>query len=160
MHMPATIREYRPEDAATLRECIIELQDFERQIDERLRPGASIAAPFLDHILVECREYAGTILVAESDGAIVGFATVLTRVPYRDLDDPPGEHAQVSDLMVRETARRRGVGEALMQEAERRAKAAGAPELRVTTLSDNHAAIRLYQRTGCAPYLTTLTKLL
>jgi hypothetical protein len=38
------IRVYREEDAPVLCDCVVELQEFERQIGDRLRPGRSIAA--------------------------------------------------------------------------------------------------------------------
>ena len=152
------IREYREDDAAAVRGCIVELQEFERRIDDRLRPGQSMAAGHLAQILDRCREYAGTILVAECGGAIAGFAAVLTRVPFEALDDPPGEYAVVNDLVVREGFRRRGLGAALLREAERYAGAAGAAELRIAVLSANESAARLYRSTGFAPYSETLAK--
>jgi ribosomal protein S18 acetylase RimI-like enzyme len=152
------IREYRADDAAALRDCIVELQECERRIDDRLRPGESIAVDYLGQMLDQCRECAGTILLAEQDGAIAGFVTVLTRVPFEALDDPPGEFALVTDLVVRERFRRRGLGTALLSEAERHAKAVGATELRIRVLSGNQPAERLYRRLGFAPYLETLAK--
>jgi GNAT superfamily N-acetyltransferase len=152
------IRVYREDDAPVLRDCVVELQEFERQIDDRLRPGRSIAAEYLEHMLRRCRECAGTILVAECGGAVVGFATVLARVPFTELDDPPGEYALVTDLVVRAGFRRRGIGEALLREAERWAAAAGAAELRVGVLSANRSAGRLYRRAGFKPYLEIVAK--
>ncbi len=64
---------------------------------------------------------------------------MLTRVPYEGLDDPPGEYALVTDLIVREGFRRRGLGRALLREAERLARDAGAG-----VLSDNREAHALY----------------
>jgi GNAT superfamily N-acetyltransferase len=154
----STIRAYHDGDAAGVRACIVDLQEFERQIDERLRPGEAIAADYLDQMIDRCRECAGTILVLECDGMIVGFATVLTRVPFEELDDPPGEYALVSDLAVRTPFRGRGFGAALLAEAERRARTAGAAELRIAALSSNPVAGRLYRRSGFEPYLEVLSK--
>jgi len=77
------IRNYREDDALAIRDCIVELQEFERQIDSRLRPGESMAAEHLAQALRRCREYSGRILVAECAALIVGFATVLARVLLR-----------------------------------------------------------------------------
>jgi ribosomal protein S18 acetylase RimI-like enzyme len=152
------IREYREDDAPAVRDCVVELQDFERRIDERLRPGESMATAYLGQMLGRCRDCAGTILVAESAGAIAGFALVLTQVPFESLDDPPGSYAIVADLVVREGFRRRGIGAALLREAERYAQAAGASELRIGVLSANEAAVRLYRSLGFAPYSQILSK--
>jgi GNAT superfamily N-acetyltransferase len=153
------IRPYHDGDASAIRECIAELQDFERAIDERLRPGESIAAPYLEHMQNRCRECAGTILVAECDGEVAGFATLLGRVPFESLDDPPGAYALVSDLVVRQRFRRRRLGQALLGEAERLARTLGfAQELRVAVLSENDAARELYRAAGFSPYLETLSK--
>ncbi|MGH7554464.1 MAG: GNAT family N-acetyltransferase [Longimicrobiales bacterium] len=152
------IREYGVGDASAVVACVVELQEFERGIDDRLRPGEAIAAEYLEHMLRWCGECAGTVLVAECESQVAGFATILTRVPYVALDDPPGEYALVSDLVVRAGFRRRGLGEALLREAERYARTAGAAELRIGVLSGNVGARALYDRVGFTPYLETLAK--
>jgi ribosomal protein S18 acetylase RimI-like enzyme len=152
------IREYRDGDAHGVRECVIELQEFERRIDPRLRPGAAIADEYVTQVLERCRSWAGRIFVAESSGVIAGMVAIFARVPFEELDDPPGEYALVSDLVVRAGFRRRGVGEALLARAERYARAAGATELRIGVLSGNRGARDLYSRAGFAPYLETLAK--
>jgi ribosomal protein S18 acetylase RimI-like enzyme len=152
------IREYRADDVAAVRACVAELQEYERRIDDRLRPGEAMAADYLGQMQDRCRECSGTILVAESDGGVIGFATVLTQVSFEALDDPPGKYALITDLVVREDFRRRGVGAALLAEAERCARAAGATELRIGVLSANESAVRLYRSVGFSPYSETLAK--
>jgi ribosomal protein S18 acetylase RimI-like enzyme len=152
------IREYADKDVGAIRDCIAELQEFERGIDERLRPGHAMAAEYLAQMLDRCHDYAGTILVAECAGAVAGFVTVLAKVPFEELDDPPGEYALVTDLLVRESFRRRGLGGALLREAERCARLAGAAELRVGVLSTNYSARGLYRGAGFVPHLEILAK--
>jgi ribosomal protein S18 acetylase RimI-like enzyme len=152
------IREYRDDDLAAVRTCIVELQEFERQIDDRLRPGESMAADYLAQMIGRCRECAGTILVAEHEGTVAGFATILARVPFENLDDPPGARAVVTDLVVRDGFRRRGLAAALLSEAEQYARAAGAVELQIGVLSENLAAAALYRSKGFKPYAEILTK--
>jgi GNAT superfamily N-acetyltransferase len=159
MSSPADrIREYHDTDAAALRDCIIELQDFERVLDNRLRPGVAMADDYLQHIHDRCRACAGTILVAEVAGRVAGFVTILTSVPFESLDDPPGDFALVADLVVRERFRRRGVGGTLLRAAEALARRGGAVELRVSVMAGNSGAAALYGRHGFAPYLETLSK--
>src|SRR5690349_4264584 len=102
------IRAYRTDDGAALRDCIAELQDAEREIDGRLRPGRAIASEYLDTMLEECRRYAGQVFVLEVDRAVAGFTTVYARVPFERLDEPAGDYAIVAELLVRQTFRRRG----------------------------------------------------
>jgi ribosomal protein S18 acetylase RimI-like enzyme len=157
--LPLTsIRPYTGEDAPAVRRCIVELQEAERLIDPRLLPGESMATPYLEHLLLECADCDGIILVAEADGAVVGFATVLAQVVSERLDDPPDSYAIVTDLAVLESMRRRGIGGALLREAESYARAAGATELRIGVLSENRPARDLYLAAGFVPYVETLSK--
>jgi ribosomal protein S18 acetylase RimI-like enzyme len=153
-----TIREYRDADAPDVRDCIVQMQDHERRIDARLRPGDSMADEYARHMLERCRELDGAILVIETEGTVAGFVRILARVPYEELDDPPGDYALVADLSVREPFRRRGLGAALVQAAEDYARSHGATELRIGVLSGNHAAAALYRGMGFDPYLETLSK--
>jgi ribosomal protein S18 acetylase RimI-like enzyme len=153
-----TIRPYRPADEAACRACVVELQEAERRIDPRLRPGEAMADEYLAQMHARCRACAGGIFVAEIDGAVAGLAMVLTRVPPEALDEPPGAYAVVAELVVRAGYRRQGLGAALLRAAEAAARDAGASELRIGVLSGNRAARRLYRRAGFGPYLATLAK--
>ena len=54
----------------------------------------------------------------------------------------------LEDLYVDPAARRRGVAESLMREAERFARSTGAERLTLATAHDNHAAQSLYRKMG------------
>jgi ribosomal protein S18 acetylase RimI-like enzyme len=82
------------------------------------------------------------VLVARGEGRIVGS---LTLVLYRI---PTGLEAVVEDVVVDESARGRGVGEALTREALRRATEAGASAVGLTSRPSREAANRLYRRLG------------
>ena len=85
----------------------------------------------------------GTSLVVARDGdAVLGM---LTLIVYRV---PTGIRAWIHDVVVDETARGRGVGEALAKEALRLAKSAGAISVELTTRQERQAANRLYRRLG------------
>ena len=152
------IRAYRAADGAALRDCIAELQDAEREIDGRLRPGRTIAPDYFDAMLEDCRRYAGEVFVLEVDGAVAGFTTVFTRVPFERLDEPPGDYALVAELLVRREYRRRGYARSLLAHGEHFAASKGATELRIGVLSGNSAARTLYLDFGFAPYLEMLSK--
>jgi ribosomal protein S18 acetylase RimI-like enzyme len=141
-----------------LRACIVELQDDMRRIDERLSSGESMADAYLEYLFQQCKTCLGTILVVQSGEQLAGFVCVLAQVPHEGLDEPPGDYAFITDLIVREPFRRRGFGAALLREAERWAAAAGATDLRIGVLSDNEDAMRLYRRVGFKPYSELLAK--
>jgi ribosomal protein S18 acetylase RimI-like enzyme len=152
------IRAYHAADAPSLRDCIAELQDSERAIDGRLRPGRAIASDYLDTMLEDCQRYAGQVFVLEVEGVVAGFTTVFTRVPFERLDEPPGDYALVAELLVRRAYRRRGYARALLAHGERYAAAQGTVDLRIGVLSENTAARTLYLDVGFRPYLEILSK--
>src|SRR5215510_7340648 len=98
--MAVLVREYRSQDAPLVRRCIVELQDFERAIDPRLRPGDSMADAYWEQLQARCAAKNGRVFVGEADGTIVGFVAVLAREEFVELDDPPGDYAFVTDLVV------------------------------------------------------------
>jgi GNAT superfamily N-acetyltransferase len=152
------IREYQNGDAAALRQCVVILQDAERAIDPRLLPGEVMADAYCTRIHARCREAAGKIFMAEEDSLVVGFSTILADEPFTELDDPPGHYALITDLVVLESHRGRGIGRLLLERAEAYAKQAGAKELRIGVLSGNRMARQLYVDVGFQPHLELLTK--
>ena len=158
MTVDPLIRPYRPEDASAVRDCVTELQEFERVLDPRLRPGQAIADDLCERMHARCREAEGRLFVAEQDGTVVGFVCVLAREPFTDLDDPPGTYALVTDLVVLAPWRSRGIGRRLLESAEAFARSKGARELRIGVLSRNLAARRLYLAAGFEPHSETFEK--
>ena len=82
------------------------------------------------------------LAVDESSGEILGS---LTLAWFRI---PTGVRAWIEDVVVDETARGRGVGEALNRDALDRARALGARTVDLTSRPSREAANRLYQRIG------------
>lgn len=84
-----------------------------------------------------------TMLVARAeDGTIIGTLTLIT---YRVSS---GLKARIEDVIVDESARGQGIGEALTREAMRRATDAGARMVELTSMPYREAANRLYRRLG------------
>jgi ribosomal protein S18 acetylase RimI-like enzyme len=154
----ALIRPYRPDDASAVRYCVVELQESERVLDPRLRPGQAIADDYCEQLHAQCREAEGRMFVAEQDGTVVGFVCVLAREPFTDLDDPPGTYAFVTDLIVLPPWRGHGIGRRLLESAETFARNAGAREFRIGVLSRNLTARRLYLANGFEPHLEIFAK--
>ena len=115
---------------------------FNRLIPQLSR-SAAVPAPDVIREIVEAQ--ANTVLIARDrreDGRIVGLLTlVIFRIPT-------GVRAWIEDVVVDEAVRGRGVGEALSQEAIRRAVGLGARTVELTSRPSREAANRLYQRLG------------
>jgi ribosomal protein S18 acetylase RimI-like enzyme len=92
---------------------------------------------------------ATTLIVARGEpvdggpeGTIVGMLTLATfRIPT-------GVRAWIEDVVVDESARGQGIGEALVMEAVARVAAAGAKTVDLTSRPSREAANRLYRRLG------------
>lgn len=154
------IRDCTADDRDAVLQCIRELQDAERALDSRLPPGDRIAHSYLAELEANRARWAGRLLVAQIDAQVLGFASIFTAVPFDSADDPAGTYALVGDLVVRTPERGRGIGQALLHEAERIARAAGAAELRVNALAANVSANRVYHAAGFEPYIVTHRRLL
>lgn len=143
------IREYdQDSDFAQLRDCVIELQDFERQIDARLPAGQDIAEEYITQMRFRCRSCDGQILVADLDGDVVGYVTLLNRVQSDELHEGETEYGLIADLVIKEAHRGTGLGRKLMQAAEAAATAYGVRWLRVSVMSANTSARNLYLSSG------------
>ena len=156
--MPTVIRPFEPRDASALRQCVVALQEYERIIDARLRPGDTMADEYCDYLHGRCRDARGVIMVADHDGEVAGFVCVLAEEKYTGLDDPPGSYALVTDLAVLDPFRRRGIGRLLLDAAETYARQAAATELRIGVLSRNAAARAFYLSKKFEPHLEILSK--
>ena len=109
----------------------------------QLSPSAAVPTPDLIREIVEAQ--ASTVLVARDLRDQVRIVGMLTLIVFRI---STGVRAWIEDVVVDETARGRGVGEALSQEAVRRALALGARTVELTSRPSREAANRLYQRLG------------
>jgi len=85
---------------------------------------------------------ANTLLVARSAGVITGTMT-LVMFPL-----PTGVRAWIEDVVVDESARGQGTGEAMTRAALRLASEAGARTVDLTSRPAREAAGRLYERLG------------
>ncbi len=82
------------------------------------------------------------VLAAFSDGELVGTVQVILTLP------PNQPHrGEITKLLVRRSARRRGIAERLMEQAEAEARAEGKTLLVLDAVTDGDAA-RLYERMG------------
>lgn len=96
----------------------------------------------LDHVWSAIRGEAIRALVAEQDGAVVGFAHVRTHVATFSV----GEDWYLEDLFVDPSARAGGVGTAIIEHIVKIAQREGGGTLRWVTAESNATAQSVYDK--------------
>jgi ribosomal protein S18 acetylase RimI-like enzyme len=129
-----TVRSYEPKDGVGWVRC---------------RVLSFLGSAFWDDVAREKETYERPAieLVAEMDGTIVGLLDVECETPA--LSDRSGAGGMVWHLAVHPDHQRRGVGSALLDEAERRAQEQGLARLEAWTRDDAHVQ-RWYEAHGFA----------
>ena len=153
------IRDCEPRrDRKELISCIVEMQDFERSIEPMLPAGTEMADSYLKLLLDRCSGKSGRVFVAQGDQAVVGFVGVIAKVKPTEPDEEATPYTYISDLVVLPSHRRRGIGRALLRQAEAYARDQGMTLLRINVLAKNQVAARLYRAFGFADYRIQLLK--
>lgn len=128
-----------PEEAATVSALLIEFRDWLK----RDQPDDASLRSSVERLLEEGEaEY---LLAATMPGAP---AAGVCQLRYRYGIWLSGEDCWLEDLFVRDSARRAGLGAALVEGAVSRAAARGCRRIELDTTSDNAAALALYGRVG------------
>lgn len=143
-----TIRDYDPpRDEEGVRTCFVALQDHEHDFAPESPPGAELVDEYMPFMLNRIASLKGKLIVAESAGRIVGFASVVVR-QREEPDDMDSYFAELTELSVLPEARNRGVGQKLMEFSEEFSRSVGSPSLRIRVDARNSGARRFYKRCG------------
>lgn len=96
------------------------------------------------------------LLVATNGSDVVGYAYArMEPRSYNELRDACGA---LHDVLVDDSARGKGVGEALVREACRRLEAKGAPRVVLLTAVQNESAQRLFKKLGFRTTMLEMTR--
>ena len=144
--------------ARALRDCVIELQDYERELDPRLPSGLDIVDEYIPQMMQRCKSCIGQVLVAELDGNVAAYVTILTKVSSGELEDGDIEYGLVADIVVRQTFRGKGIGRALLKAAENYAIDHDVQWLRIGVLAANRSAKELYSSLGYSNLFVEMEK--
>lgn len=154
------VREFDPtRDAAALRTCLIEQQDYHRNFEPSWPSGDAIVEEYIVYLDKECALHNGRIFIAEHEEQPAGFVCVVAAM-HGDSPEDPAPFAWIHEIYVKQEYRRRGVAGALMAEAERFVRSQGAQRLRLSVLAQNAHARTLYASRGFGEYAHVLTKAL
>lgn len=147
-----------PGDEAAIHRFVLALQHHEAGFESNRRLDDAYLA---DHwAVVQARAQNGIILVAEENGAAIGWALVHDEPGEMYMAEAERRHGFLGELYVEPAARGRGHGKALIAACEAWSKSRGHKVLMIGVLAQNSGAIRAYEGAGFTPYNLILRKYL
>ncbi len=141
-------RDLEPADRPAVIDLLQELNRFEDAITGDRATDRKAATACLQDDLERMREHGGMQLVAEREGQVVGYICCAITQGGPFLREAVRTYGYVTTLVVTKDARKSGIGEALMQAAERFTRAQGLRSFAVGHLAGNAGADKLYERLG------------
>ncbi len=150
--MKVTIRKAIPDDADQVAQLWQELLRYHLQYSPCFEISDRAAIDFSDHLRKLPNEPSDLLLLAESNGYVVGFlhGSILKRPPCFVIP----QQGQIWDLFVSEPFRRQGVARELVDRALEffREKGMKFVDVRITT--QNNTALAFWKKMGIDPYIT------
>jgi len=153
-----TIRDRRAEDLPVIVDLALESISWHAQTFDDIRP-----APAPDALAHEFSQLSDSpelyFRVAELDGTVIAFLTA-TIHPPRDggIEALDGPSIYIADIIVTSSARRLGVGAALLTDLDRWAATHNCDTIRLSMHAGNRPAQRLYEALGYRPTWVTYRK--
>ncbi|HEY8384529.1 MAG TPA: GNAT family N-acetyltransferase [Microvirga sp.] len=156
----ALLRTALPADRDAVVDLIHALNLFEADLtgDRKRDRGAALA--YYDELMQRLAKRNGRIVLAVIDGVIVAAMGFSLDEDAAYVTDDVRRHGTVTDLIVHEEWRGRGIGRLLLEEAERLSREAGYARLVIGALVANDKAERTYRAFGFEPYVSILAKTL
>jgi ribosomal protein S18 acetylase RimI-like enzyme len=147
-------------DRAAVLGLLGELNDHEAELSHDRATGPETAAACLADDAEKARETGGAQIVAVIGGRVVGYlALQLGRAgPY--VHEHWRDHVHIENIVVASGHRKAGIGQALLAEAERFARAAGRKVILLGVLPRNEIALAAYRRAGFAELSIEMVKVL
>jgi GNAT superfamily N-acetyltransferase len=143
------IKPYSSADYEAFISLARELQGYETQFYDLMKPAEDIGPWYLDLLKEYAQKEDGTILIAWVDGRALGYASIFTKVEEDGKrEEIAYTYAYVGDLVVTEAARGRGIARQLLDACEDYARRAGRTELRIKVLAGNKRAHEVYRAFG------------
>ncbi len=149
------IREYRPSDAGSIKDCLFVLQEYVHALEPGVvATGKQVYDSYFEYLIDEVKNKDGKIYLAEADNKVMAFiGFFFIQEPYESVPS-----LYVSDLVVLVEYRGLGVGTKLLEYADNYAKEKNCKFVKITPLAKNSGAVDLYRKTGFIDYAITLVK--
>ena len=152
------LRTALPFDKDKVVELIHRLNVFEADLVGDRRRDYAAAAEYYDELMQRLSRRNGRIVLADAQGLVVAAMGFSLDQDAAYVTDDVRNHGTVTDLIVHNDWRGRGIGQMLLTEAERLTKEAGLRRLVIGALVANERAERTYRAFGFEPYVSILSK--
>ncbi len=156
--MTVALRTAGPRDRDAVIDLIQVLNAHEAGLTGDRKRERAAAAAYYDELSHRLAARQGRIVLAESQGRVVGVMGFSLDEDAAYVTDDVRRHGTITDLVVHEDWRGKGIARTLLAEAERLTRDAGLRRLVIGALVANEKAERLYRASGFEPYLSILVK--
>jgi ribosomal protein S18 acetylase RimI-like enzyme len=150
--METTIRDMEDADREAVIDLIWQLNLYEDRISGDRAHSRKAAAGGLAANRRRMSGHGGVELVAEVGSKVAGYLLCVIEQADAYVHERYGQHAYIAELVVAEGFRGQGLGQKLIDAAERYARARGMPSIFIGVLAGNHLADRLYAHLGYQTY--------
>ncbi len=151
------IREYTKEDVKGIKDCLIEIQEFEKLLDSERLSGIEVAHEYLEKLLEIIRQEKGKIFIVEIEEEIVGMISITIEDDIKHYRKSR-KVAFITDAMILPEFKDKGIIKELLETAERYAKSIGIHVIQTAVLSKHTEGIEGFQRNGFSNYEIILQK--
>jgi ribosomal protein S18 acetylase RimI-like enzyme len=147
-------------DREAVLSLLLELTAHEAELSHDRATGPETAAACLADDAEKAGETGGAQFVADIEGRVVGYlALQLGRSgPY--VHEHWRDHLHIENIVVASGHRKGGIGQALLAEAERFARASDRKVILLGVLPRNYIALAAYRRAGFAELSIEMVKVL
>jgi GNAT superfamily N-acetyltransferase len=149
-----------PDDEVAILSFLHGLQDHEAAFEPDRRRDPAWADEHWQEALRRRDAHHGIMLIAEEDGAAVGWAFAHDETNELFVVEADRDHGFIAELFVVPEARGKGLGRALIAACEDWARGRGHNLLLIGVLAKNARALRAYEGAGYSPYNMILRKYL
>jgi GNAT superfamily N-acetyltransferase len=153
-----TLRTALPADRDAVIELIHQLNVFEADLVGDRRRDYGAAAEYYDELMQRLSRRNGRVVLAEAERVIIGAMGFSLDQDAAYVADSFRNHGTVTDLIVHNDWRGRGIGQLFLKDAERLTKEAGLKRLFIGVLVANERAERTYRAFGFEPYVSIMSK--
>jgi ribosomal protein S18 acetylase RimI-like enzyme len=151
------VREVRLEDLdSSVRHLWMRLAEEMFEVEPLTVPSEANSCKWLDFVKEGLVKRRNVLLAAKVEEKTVGYA--LLTLPREQTFEVQESFGIVNELYVLPEFRRKGIGKKLLEQCLNRVKAEGFKTARISVISGDKDAIRLYKKLGFRVFMYNMTK--